>query len=232
MQYRDVLSLTSLATHENSLRHHLVSTPAIVYLLAATLYVAITGLSLPGSLSLTVLYGWYFGFWKGLLMVSFASTAGATIAFLISRCLLHAPLEKRFSSQLAKFNEALKRDGPLYLLSLRLIPVVPFFAINAAMGLTPIRLRTYWWASQLGMLPASAIYVYAGSSVPELKTLADQGLSGILTTKAVVALLLFSIFPLAAKFLMKRLRPSSNHPYNSSVEDDSIRESATTLEQA
>lgn len=205
VHYRHVLSLTSLVQHEDALRHHLVSTPALVFLLATALYVGVTGLSLPGSLSLTVLYGWYFGFWKGLVLVSFASTAGATIAFLISRCLLNVPLEARFGAQLAKFNESLKRDGPFYLLSLRLIPVVPFFAVNAAMGLTPIRLRTYWWASQLGMLPASAIYVYAGSSVPSLKALAEQGLSGILTGKSMAALILLGSFPLLAGMLKNRL---------------------------
>ena len=207
-RFRDVLSLTALAEHEDALRHQLSSAPLRAALWATLLYVAITGLSLPGSLSLTILYGWYFGFWRGLLLVSFGSTAGATLAFLISRCLLHVPLEARFGTQLAKFNESLKREGPFYLLTLRLIPVVPFFFVNAVMGLTPIKIRTYWWASQLGMLPASAIYVYGGASVPSLKNLAERGVSGMLTPQTMAALVLLGVFPILARIVIQRIRPT------------------------
>lgn len=219
-QFRDVLSLSALAEHEDSLRQHLHSKPVRVALLAALLYVAITGLSLPGSTSLTVLFGWYFGFWRGLLLVSFASTAGATIAFFISRCLLYVPLEAKFGSQLAKFRESLQREGTFYLLSLRLIPVIPFFIVNTIMGLTPIRLSSFWWASQLGMLPSSAIFVYTGSSVPSLKALADQGVAGILTTNTLAALILLGVFPILARFAMKRFSTKASDESRGVIADE------------
>ena len=181
----------------------------MVFAIAFLFYVVAAGLSLPGATVLTLLYGWYFGFGAGIVLVSFSSTAGATLAFLLSRFLFRDAIQKRFGDRLVKFNESLEREGPFFLFTLRLIPAVPFFVINAVMGLTLIRTRTFWWVSQLGMLAGTVVYVYAGSRVPGLQTLADQGINAVFSpvqlTQIVVALALLGTFPLAARWMMKLL---------------------------
>ena len=158
---------------------------------------------------MTLLFGWLFGFWRGLVVVSFGSTAGATVAFLLSRYLLRDAIIQRFGDRLSSFNESLEREGAFYLFTLRLIPAVPFFVINAVMGLSPLRVRTFWWVSQLGMLAGTAVYVYAGASVPRLQTLADKGVGTIFTpsqmTQILMAFVLLGLFPLIVRIGMKRL---------------------------
>ena len=207
-QYGDVLSLQNLAQQESQLRAFQTQNPLLVYGAAFLIYVVITGLSLPGATVLTLVFGWYFGFLDGLILVSFASTTGATFAFLLSRFLLRDTIQARFGERLTSFNEALEREGPFFLFTLRLIPAVPFFVINAVMGLTPIRTRTFWWVSQLGMLAGTCVYVFAGSSVPDLQTLADQGAGGILTPTMLVAFMMLGLFPIVAKKLLERFRPA------------------------
>jgi len=209
-QFGDVLSLQNLARHEARLRSFQKSQPITVYGAAFLIYVFIAGLSLPGAAVLTLVLSWYFGFSRGLLLVSFASTAGATLAFLLSRFLFRDSIRRRFGDRLKSFDDSLHREGPLFLFTLRLIPAVPFFVINAVMGLTPIRTRTFWWVSQIGMLPGTAVYVYAGSSVPNLQALADQGIGAVFTpqqlTKIIGAFVLLGLFPLVVRYMMKRFR--------------------------
>lgn len=207
-QFRDTLTLQHLAAQEAQLRAWQQDHPLLVYGAAYLIYVIVTGLSLPGATVLTLTCGWFFGFWRGVLLVSFASTSGATVAFLVSRFLLRDSIQQRFGERLATFNQALEREGAFYLFMLRLIPAVPFFVINVVMGLTPIRTRTYWWVSQLGMLPGTAVYVYAGSSVPNLATLAEKGAQGILSPQLFVAFALLGIVPLVLKKVVQRFRPS------------------------
>ena len=203
--YGSALSLESLATKESTpARRAQTNNPKIVIAAAFFIYVAITGLSLPGAAILTLVIGWFFGFWQALLMVSFASTAGATLAFLISRFGLRDTIQSKFGDRLASFNEALEREGAFYLFTLRLIPAVPFFVINLVMGLTPINARTFWWVSQIGMLPGTAIYVYAGSQFPSLETLAASKGKGILTPELILAFVLLGLFPIAIKKIMAK----------------------------
>ena len=211
-QYRDALTLDNLATQEAVLRGYQQSHPVLVYGAVFVLYVVVTGLSLPGATILTLTFGWYFGFWRGVLLVSFSSTAGATLAFLLSRYILRDAVQSRFGERLAGFNAALEREGAFYLFTLRLIPAVPFFVINVVMGLTPLRVWTYWWVSQLGMLAGTAVYVYAGSSVPDLATLAERGAGGILSPQLIAAFVLLGIFPIFVKKAMQRLRPAVDEP--------------------
>lgn len=208
LQFRDALTLQSLAQQESALRSYQHEHPLLVYAAAFLIYVTVTGLSLPGAAVLTLVCGWFFGFWRGLLLVSFASTTGATVAFFVSRFLLRDSIQQRFGDRLAAFNQALEREGAFYLFMLRLIPAVPFFVINVVMGLTPIRPPTFWWVSQLGMLPGTAVYVYAGSSVPNLATLAEKGVSGILSPQLLVAFALLGLMPLVLKKIVQRLRPT------------------------
>jgi uncharacterized membrane protein YdjX (TVP38/TMEM64 family) len=197
--YGDALSLDYLASKEAELRQYRQDNPVLVYGVALLIYVLATGVSLPGASVLTLAYAWYFGFWRGMLVVSFASTAGATMAFILSRYFLRDSIQSRFGDKLASFNESLQREGAFYLFTLRLIPAVPFFVINVVMGLTPLKTSTYWWVSQLGMLPGTAVYVYAGSQFPDLQTLAEKGGSGILTPQLIVAFVLLGLFPIVVK---------------------------------
>ena len=205
--FGDDLSLSSLAEHEADFREYQASHPVLVYGVAFAAYVLVTGLSLPGAAGMTLLLGWLFGFWSAIVVVSFASTMGASIAFLLSRYLMRDAIQQRFGDRLSAFNEALRREGAFYLFTLRLIPAVPFFVINVVMGLTPIGLATFWWVSQLGMLPGTAVYVYAGASVPDLKTFAEQGASGILSPQLFIAFVLLGLFPIVVKKIFARFAP-------------------------
>jgi uncharacterized membrane protein YdjX (TVP38/TMEM64 family) len=127
----------------------------------------------------------------------------------VSRFLLRDSIQKRFGDRLATFHRALEREGAFYLFMLRLIPAVPFVVINMVMGLTPVRTYTYWWVSQLGMLPGTAVYVYAGASVPDLATLAERGVRGILSPQLFAAFALLGIVPLVLKKIVQRFRPAS-----------------------
>ena len=209
LQFGDELSLQQLAQEEAGFRQYQQDHPALVYGLAFLIYVTITGLSLPGATAMTLIIGWLFGWWRGAILVSFASTTGATLAFLFSRYMLRDAIQNQFGERLKKFNRALEREGAFYLFTLRLIPVVPFFVINLVMGLTPVKARTFWWVSQLGMLPGTILYVYAGSAVPSLQTLADQGVGGILSPQLFVAFALLGVFPLVMKKVMAKLRPKT-----------------------
>ncbi len=214
VQFGDRLTLQSLAASESQLRHFQADHPILVYGVAFAVYVGVTGLSVPVATGLALIYGWYFGLWRGVIVVSFASTAGATLALLLSRYLFGRAVQRRFGARLSGFNEALRREGPFFLFTLRLIPAFPFFVVNLVMGLTPIRVRTFWWASQLGMLPVTIVHIYASSRVPSLEVLAQHGMRAVLTpsqlTQIVVALTLLGVLPLVVRLIAKRLRPTTN----------------------
>ncbi|CAK6696761.1 FAD-dependent oxidoreductase [Synechococcus sp. CBW1107] len=162
-------------------------------------YVLITGLSLPGAAVMTLAGGAVFGLGLGTLLVSFASSAGATIAFLLARTLLREPMLRRFGTRLAPIEEGLRRDGVLYLLSLRLVPVFPFFLVNVVMGLTPIRTLSFYLTSQIGMLPGTLVYVNAGTQLAQLRSL-----EGILTPPLLLSLALLGAFPWIARLALER----------------------------
>lgn len=158
------------------------------------LYVVVTALSLPGAAVMTVAAGALFGLLQGALLVSFASTIGATLAFLVSRYLLRDSVQQRFGSRLAAINRGIERDGAFYLFTLRLVPAFPFFLINLLMGLTPIKAWTFYWVSQIGMLAGTFVYVNAGTQIAQL-----ESLSGILSPDLLISFALLGLFPLLAK---------------------------------
>lgn len=204
-------TLAWLAEQETALRTFQSDSPVLVYGVAFLAYVAVTGLSLPGAALMTLLMGWYFGWGPATLLVSFAATAGATVAFLLSRYLFRDTIQSRFGDKLTSFNEALDREGAFYLFTLRLIPAVPFFVINVVMGLTKLPVATYWWVSQVGMLAGTAVYCYAGSRIPDLQTLTQEGASAVFSGSQLlqigIAFTLLGVFPLAAKKLIGLVRP-------------------------
>jgi pyruvate/2-oxoglutarate dehydrogenase complex dihydrolipoamide dehydrogenase (E3) component/uncharacterized membrane protein YdjX (TVP38/TMEM64 family) len=166
-------------------------TVAAVYFL---IYVLATALSIPGAVIITLAGGAIFGLWQGLLIVSFASTVGATLAFLASRFLLRDWVEARFGQRLTDIHLGVDREGGFYLFTLRLIPVVPFFLINLLMGLTRMKVWTYYWVSQIGMLAGTAVYVNAGTQLAQL-----DSVKGILSPALLGSFVLLGIFPLIAR---------------------------------
>lgn len=204
--FHDLLDLDYLAEREAALREYQQVHPALVLVAAFLLYVTVTGLSIPGAAVLSLTFAWYFGFWRALVLISFASTGGATIAFLFSRYLLRDWVQQRFGDRLVAFNRNLDREGSFYLFTLRLIPVVPFFVINLVMGLTRMRASTFWWISQLGMLPGTAAYVWAGASVPTLGELAERGVGGVISWQLFAAFAVLGLFPLTVRRIMQWIR--------------------------
>jgi len=172
---------------------------AVVWFFAV--YVLITGLSLPGATILGLAAGAIFGWAAGTLIVSFASTAGATLAFLMARFLLRDWVQDRFGERLQAINDGVRRDGAFYLFGLRLVPVFPFFIINLVMGLTPMRTWTYAWVSQVGMLAGTMVYVNAGTQLSSLTSL-----SGIVSPQLLGSFALLAVFPILARRLLAALR--------------------------
>ena len=164
---------------------------ALIYFLV---YVAVTGLSLPGAAIMTLAGGAIFGLLWGTLIVSFASSIGATLAFLASRFLFRDAIQRKFGDKLRVVNAGVEKEGAFYLFTLRLVPAFPFFLINLAMGLTPMRTRTFYWVSQLGMLLGTLVYVNAGTQVAKI-----DSLKGILSPGLLISFALLGLFPLAAK---------------------------------
>jgi uncharacterized membrane protein YdjX (TVP38/TMEM64 family) len=203
----DRLSLEHLATQESAMREFRQENPFWAAIVAIAAYIAVAGFSLPGATVLTLACGWYFGFWQGLLVVSFGSTGGATLAFLMTRYLLQGWVQQEFGGKLQSINEAFDREGAFYLFTLRLIPAIPFFVINAVMGLTKIRVITFWWVSQLGMLPGTAAYVYAGSAVPSLQQLAEDGVGQVISWQQLLAFAILGLLPLVIKRVVAATTP-------------------------
>jgi len=181
-------------------KSQLEQNPIQTGLIFFALYIVVTGLSLPGAAILTLIAGAVFGLAWGLLLVSFASTIGASLAFLMSRALLGDWVQSKFSDQLATVNAGLDKEGGFYLFTLRLIPVIPFFIINLVFGLSRIKLFTFYWVSQLGMLAGTAVFVNAGA---QLGAVEEISLAGILTPQIIAAFVLLGLFPWLAKALIK-----------------------------
>lgn len=168
--------------------------PLTVMAMFLLIYITATALSLPGATILTLAGGAVFGLGWGMVLVSFASSIGATLAFLAARFLARDWVQKKFGDQMAAINHGVENEGGFYLFSLRLVPLVPFFAINLMMGVTPMRTWTFYWVSQLGMLAGTLVYVNAGTQLAQLSSPA-----GILSAPVLASFVLLGLFPLVAK---------------------------------
>ncbi len=188
------LSLDYLKQSQSSFAELYARRPLVVALAFFATYVAATALSFPGAVILTLAAGAIFGLWWGTLIVSFAATVGATLAFLMARFVLRDSIEARFRSRLAEINEGVAKDGAFYLFTLRLVPLVPFFVINLVMGLTKMKTLTFYWVSQVGMLAGTAVYVNAGTQLAQL-----DSLRGILSPGLLGSFVLLGLFPLVAR---------------------------------
>lgn len=206
--YRDQLLELLIAT-ESKLREAQASSPLSTAVIGLIVYILVAGLT-PGAAFLSLAYGWFFGLWQGTLLVSFGSTAGATMMFLLSRYALREWVMSSKNSQLEKVQATFERDGAYYLFSLRLIPAVPFFLVNILMGITKIRVSTFWWVSQLGMLPGTIAYIYAGTTLPSLKAIQSGEVGKILSWQLVLAFSILGLLPWLTKWLGKIFAPKSN----------------------
>jgi pyruvate/2-oxoglutarate dehydrogenase complex dihydrolipoamide dehydrogenase (E3) component/uncharacterized membrane protein YdjX (TVP38/TMEM64 family) len=193
------LTLEGLQRAHGALLEQREQAPVLVAGAYMLIYVLVTALSLPGAAVLTLAGGAIFGVGLGTLLVSFASSLGALLAFLVARTLLRDLVRRRFGRQLAPIEAGVARDGVFYLLSLRLAPVFPFFLVNLLMALTPMRAASYYLTSQLGMLPGTLVYVNAGTQLAQLR-----GLGGILSPPLLGSLLLLALFPWLAKAATRR----------------------------
>lgn len=191
----DYLSLKALKDSHANLTHYYSENPAQVIGIFLIVYIVSTAASLPGATILTLAGGAIFGFWFGTLLVSIASTLGATLAFLVSRFLLRDFVEARFGNRLGAINRGIEREGALYLFTLRLVPLFPFFLVNLTMGMTSIKTLTFLFVSQVGMLPGTAVYVNAGTQLAQL-----DSLKGILSPPLLLSFVLIGVLPLLSKW--------------------------------
>jgi len=190
-------SLEALKSSHDALREWRVAAPVAAPLVFGAVYIAVAALSLPGAAILTLAAGALFDFWLGVLIVSFASTIGATLAFLSARFLLGETVRKRFGDQIPILRESFSREGAWYLFSLRLIPLFPFFVVNLVMGLTSISVWRFYWVSQLGMLAGTAVYVNAGRELGRLTHLKD-----IVSPRLLGAFVLLGLLPLVSRWIV------------------------------
>ncbi|MHB8789920.1 MAG: TVP38/TMEM64 family protein [Desulfobulbaceae bacterium] len=201
------LTLSFLKTQQARFAALYATNPLMVLGAYALIYIAVTTLSLPGSAVMTLAGGALFGLVAGTIVVSFASTIGATSACLVARYLLRDWVQNRFGDKLTKINEGMAREGGFYLFSLRLVPIFPYFIVNLVMALTPIRMTTYYWVTQIGMLPATLVFVNAGRELARL-----ESLSGILSPRLLLSFALLGLLPLAAKKLLNLYRGAGKTP--------------------
>jgi pyruvate/2-oxoglutarate dehydrogenase complex dihydrolipoamide dehydrogenase (E3) component/uncharacterized membrane protein YdjX (TVP38/TMEM64 family) len=195
------LTLESLKAHQQDLAEYIKSNWLQAFVIYFVIYVTATALSLPGAIILTLGAGALFGLGFGLLLASFASTIGATLAFLVSRFLLRDWVKSTFSERIKAIDKGVEKDGPFYLLSLRLVPIFPFFVINLVMGVTSIKTVTYYLVSQVGMLIGTAVYVNAGTQLAEIEAVSD-----IASKELILSFVLLGIFPIIAKLILNFIK--------------------------
>jgi len=195
------LTLETLKAQQASIETYRSNYPGMAVAVYALIYIAVTGLSLPGAAILTLAGGAVFGLLWGTVIVSFASSIGATLAFLAARFLFRDAVKARFGERLQAIDAGVAKEGALYLFTLRLVPVFPFFVINLAMGLTNLKTQTFYWVSQVGMLAGTIVYVNAGTQLGQLKSL-----SGILSPGLIGSFVLLGIFPLIANKIVEAIK--------------------------
>ncbi len=195
------LSLEGLKASQATIDAWRVDNPGLAIAVYFAVYVVVTALSLPGAAIMTLAGGAIFGLWWGTLIVSFASSIGATLAFLVSRFLLRDWVAQRFGQRMQAIDNGIKREGAFYLFTLRLVPAFPFFLVNLLLGLTAMKARTFYWVSQLGMLAGTLVYVNAGTQLAGI-----DSLSGIVSPGLLLSFALLGIFPLVARKIVEMVR--------------------------
>lgn len=195
------LQLDYIKQQQNIIHKFYLQHQLLVLAIFFLIYTLFTALSLPAAAVLTLLSGALFGALLGTVVVSFASSVGATCAFLLARFVARDFIQQRYQTQLAKINEGFNKEGALYLFALRLVPAFPFFMVNVMTALVPMKARTFYWVSQLGMLPGTFVYVYTGTQLAEVESLSD-----IVSPQLLFAFALLGLFPLVAKKAIAYIR--------------------------
>ncbi|MEM8594672.1 MAG: TVP38/TMEM64 family protein [Pseudomonadota bacterium] len=199
------LDFELIKSKQGELQHWVAQHQLLALLGFFGVYVCVTALSIPGAAVLTLLAGALFGLLKGFVIVSFASTLGATLAFLGARYLFKETVQEKFGDKLSVINDGIEKEGAFYLFGLRLVPLFPFFVINLVMSITSINTRTFYLASQLGMVAGTLVYVNAGTQLAQL-----DGVSGILSPGLIASFALLAAFPFIAKRLLAVLRKAES----------------------
>jgi pyruvate/2-oxoglutarate dehydrogenase complex dihydrolipoamide dehydrogenase (E3) component/uncharacterized membrane protein YdjX (TVP38/TMEM64 family) len=194
-------TLEQFRAQQSAIEAYRQAHPVQTALVFFVVYVAVTALSLPGAALMTLVAGAIFGLLWGTVIVSFASSIGATLAFLASRFLFRDAIQRRFGDKLRAINQGIEKEGAFYLFTLRLVPAFPFFVINLVMGLTPIPTRTFYWVSQVGMLLGTIVYVNAGTQIGQI-----ESLRGILSPTLLISFALLGVFPLIAKKIVDAIK--------------------------
>ena len=194
-------SLDFIKAKQQAFNAYYEQNTVLTLLMFFVVYVLMAALSLPGAAIMTVLAGTLFGLITGVIVVSFASTLGATLAFLVARYLFRDTLQARYADKLQLINDGVEKEGPLYLFAMRLVPLFPFFLVNILMGFTKLKTATFAWVSQLGMLAGTVVFVYAGTQLAQI-----DSLSSILSPGLLIAFALLGVFPVVAKNVMNKIR--------------------------
>lgn len=195
------LSLETLKEQQTVIEAYRANYPKLATIIYMLVYIMVTALSLPGAAILTLAGGAVFGVWWGTVIVSFASTIGATLAFLAARFLFRESVKTRFAARLKAIDDGVEKEGGFYLFTLRLVPVFPFFMINLLMGLTNMRVGVFYLVSQVGMLAGTVVYVNTGTQLAKIDSLA-----GVLSPALLGSFVLLGIFPLLAKKIVTLIR--------------------------
>ncbi len=202
---KQYLSLEHIKAQQKALNIYYQNNSLLTIAVYMLIYIAVTALSMPGAAVMTLAGGGFFGLLVGTVVVSFASTIGATLAFLVSRFLLRDWVQAKFNDKLQPINDGIKTDGAFYLFTLRLVPAFPFFIINLVMGLTPIKTIQFYLASQIGMLAGTIVFVNAGTHLSKI-----DSLKGILSPGLLLSFILLGIFPLVAKKGLELIKRSKS----------------------
>ncbi len=202
---QNFLTLENLKAQQYSITTYRTNHPFMATTAYMLIYIAVTSLSLPGATLLTLAGGALFGLLWGTVIVSFASSIGATLAFLAAHFLFRDIVKAKFGDRLHVVDAGIEREGAFYLFTLRLVPLFPFFMINLLMGLTPLKTSTFYWVSQVGMLAGTLVYVNAGTQLAKI-----ESLSGILSPVLVGSFALLGLFPLLAKKVLSVYENSKN----------------------
>ncbi len=213
--YNQYLSLEKVVAAEATIRGWYANQPVLFVLIAFVIYVVATGLSLPISTALSLSYAWILG-WAAVPLLNLAATCGATLAFLSARFFLHDWVQDKFAKYLQSINQGFERDGAFYVVSLRMIAVFPFFVVNLALGLVPIRVRTYFLATMLGMLPLNFAFVYLGMQIPSTEELLEDGLRSLISWQLLLAIGLIGLIPLSLRKIIHRFQPAPSDVSNQS----------------
>lgn len=198
-QFGSYFSLEYLATKESALREMQSQHPFTVYGVALLVYMVLLAIGVPLCALLTIICGWLFGFIPAILLASFGSTAAGAMNFLGGRYLFKNMIERYLGDTLEKFNDQLEDSAAFYLFVTRLIPQIPFVLVNFLMGLSPISFKTFWWVSQAAMLPALLVFVWIGTTLPNLQTISEDGIASVLSWQLMLSLAATGLIPLAIR---------------------------------